>query len=73
VENETLSCGTGITAAALAASFKGLTSPIAIKALGGTLSVEFKSSGQPASQSGSFHDIFLIGPAKMVFEGELEL
>jgi diaminopimelate epimerase len=73
VENETLSCGTGITAAALAASLKGLTSPIAIKTLGGNLSVEFKSPGQPASQSGSFHDIFLIGPAKMVFDGELEL
>lgn len=73
VENETLSCGTGITAAALAASFKGLTSPVAIRALGGNLSVEFKSSNQPASQSGSFHDIFLVGPAKMVFEGDLEL
>lgn len=72
VENETLSCGTGITAAALAASFKGLASPIHVKALGGNLSVEFKS-GQHASQSGPFTDIFLIGPAKMVFEGELEL
>lgn len=68
VENETLSCGTGITAAALAASMKGYSSPVKIKTHGGDLSVEFKSS-----QSGTFHEIFLIGPAKMVFEGDLEL
>ena len=68
VENETLSCGTGVTAAALAASVKGLVSPVKVKTLGGELSVEFKTS-----QSGMFEDIFLVGPAKMVFEGELEL
>ena len=71
VEDETLSCGTGVTAAALASTFKGYFSPIRIKVPGGELSVEFKTSG--IGQTVAFHDIFLIGPAKMVFEGDLEL
>ena len=75
VENETLSCGTGVTAAALAASTKGYQSPVLIRTLGGELSVEFKSgqSGLPSGQAGTFHDIFLVGPAKKVFEGDLEI
>jgi diaminopimelate epimerase len=75
VEDETLSCGTGIVAAALAASFKGYSSPVKVKALGGELSVEFKSSqsSTEARQEGTFQDIYLIGPAKLVFEGDLEL
>jgi diaminopimelate epimerase len=68
VEDETLSCGTGVTAAAIATSLKGYTSPVNIKVKGGDLSVEFKSG-----QSGTFTEIFLVGPAKMVFEGDLEL
>ena len=68
VENETLSCGTGVTAAALAASFEAYSSPVSIETLGGSLSVEFTSS-----QSGIFEEIYLIGPAKKVFEGDLEL
>lgn len=72
VEDETLSCGTGVTAAALAASFKGYTSPVSIKTRGGNLFIEFKS-GQSAADAASFQDIFLVGPAKMVFEGTLEL
>ncbi len=75
VENETLSCGTGVTAAALAAARKGYTSSIFIKTLGGDLSVEFKTgqAGLPAEEAGAFTDIYLIGPAKKVFEGTLEL
>lgn len=76
VENETLSCGTGVTAAALAAHLKvGYASPVKIITPGGDLSVEFKSgqSGLPIGQAGTFDEIFLIGPAKMVFEGDLEL
>lgn len=68
VEDETLSCGTGVTAAAIATSLKGYTTSVNIKVKGGDLSVEFKSG-----QSGTFTEIFLVGPAKMVFEGDLEL
>lgn len=75
VENETLSCGTGVTAAALAAFHFGSTSPVAIKSLGGDLSVEFnaRQSGLPGGQAVIFEDIFLVGPANLVFEGDLEL
>lgn len=75
VENETLSCGTGVTAAALAASFQGYTSPVQIKTPGGQLSVEFNAplANPNSGHAGTFTDVFLIGPAKMVFRGELEL
>ena len=75
VENETLSCGTGVVAAALASSFKGFSSPVHVNTLGGALSVEFKSHKTAASgrQDGTFTEIYLIGPAKLVFEGDLEL
>lgn len=75
VEDETFSCGTGVTAAALAASYHGYTSPVKVKVKGGELAVEFKTGqpGLPTGQAGTFKEIFLIGPAKMVFEGTLEL
>jgi diaminopimelate epimerase len=75
VENETLSCGTGVTAAALAASYHHLVSPVSVKTLGGDLKVEFKTrqSGLPSGQAGIFEEIYLTGPAKLVFEGDLEL
>ncbi|MGE0588902.1 MAG: diaminopimelate epimerase [Cyclobacteriaceae bacterium] len=78
VENETLSCGTGVTAAALAASFKGYKSPVNVSVKGGSLSVEFtRDNGATLSdakdQAPAFREVFLVGPAKMVFEGDLEL
>jgi diaminopimelate epimerase len=68
VENETLSCGTGVTAAALASFSKGLASPVAVKTKGGDLMVSFD-----AGENGSFSEIQLIGPAKEVFRGEIEI
>jgi diaminopimelate epimerase len=67
VENETLACGTGVTACALAVSFKGYSSPVNIKTLGGDLSVEYQKQGE------TFSGIHLIGPAQRVFEGEMEI
>jgi diaminopimelate epimerase len=68
VEDETLSCGTGVTAAVIAASFHDFLSPAAVKTRGGNLTVEFKTG-----QADTFTDIYLVGPAKLVFEGDLEL
>ena len=68
VENETLSCGTGVTAAALASSYKRLKSPVKIKTRGGNLQVTFQQSG-----NNSFKNIFLTGPAEKVFEGSVSI
>lgn len=68
VEDETLSCGTGVTASALVAGFLGYNSPVQVETPGGKLEVEF------AHQSGfTFTDVFLKGPARFVFEGSFEI
>jgi diaminopimelate epimerase len=68
VEDETLSCGTGVTAAALAFAGHQPAGHIKINTLGGQLSVKFKSN-----PDGSFHEIWLIGPAELVYEGKINL
>jgi diaminopimelate epimerase len=70
VEDETYACGTGVTAVALAmAKSKEQTGTIStpIKALGGDLNIRFHYDGNV------FSNIFLEGPAKFVFEGNIEI
>ncbi|TGD81329.1 diaminopimelate epimerase [Hymenobacter wooponensis] len=68
VEDETLSCGTGVTAVALAASRRGATSPVHLRTPGGDLRVAFE-----AKPDGSFTNVFLSGPATRVFDGSIEV
>lgn len=66
VEDETQSCGTGVTAVALAASRHGAASPVHLRTPGGTLQVSFE-----AQADGSFTRVYLSGPATRVFEGSV--
>tara|TARA_B110000003_G_scaffold16347_1_gene16200 strand:- start:1014 stop:1796 length:783 start_codon:yes stop_codon:yes gene_type:complete len=68
VEAETLSCGTGSTAVALAMYHSGQSSSevINIKTQGGDLIIKFKSS------SLAYSNVWLCGPAAQVFEGTLQ-
>ena len=68
VENETLSCGTGVTAAAIAFEQEKSDAEVKIKTLGGNLSVRFHRN-----EDGSLDNVWLIGPAKQVFSGKMEL
>ncbi|HYO23094.1 MAG TPA: diaminopimelate epimerase [Flavisolibacter sp.] len=68
VEDETYSCGTGVTAAALVsyhneAGFNFVN----VKTKGGMLAVEYDKVDE------QFRNIWLIGPAAKVFEGRIEL
>jgi diaminopimelate epimerase len=71
VEDETLSCGTGVTAAALV-NFKKLEKDPGqhvqkIQTLGGELQVHFETDGT------KFWNIVLAGPAEFVFRGRIEI
>ena len=70
VEAETLACGTGITAAAVALGLaNGLAVPVLVTAKSGErFKVWFK-----AGPRGSADDIYIEGPAKTVFEGTIEI
>ncbi|MDO9581006.1 MAG: diaminopimelate epimerase [Bacteroidales bacterium] len=69
VEEETLSCGTGVTASAIASVLSGHidTNNINVKTKGGYLTVSFNIFGE------SIHEIWLSGPATFVFEGKIEV
>lgn len=69
VEDETLSCGTGVTAAALmSAHNENGFNTVNVKTPGGNLSVEFNKVDDE-----NFTDIWLCGPAVFVFKGEIEI
>ena len=69
VEDETLSCGTGVTASALVfAHNENGFNRIEVQTKGGHLAVEFDKIGEH-----SFENIWLCGPATFVFKGEVEL
>ncbi len=67
VEDETFSCGTGVTACALALSLDDSKSPVRIQTKGGLLEVGWKKLGN------TYTDIYLKGSAKHVFTGEVEV
>jgi diaminopimelate epimerase len=68
VEDETLSCGTGVTSSALVAASEGYKSPVQVETPGGKLEVEFVQHSDEL-----FTDVFLKGPARFVFEGNFEI
>jgi diaminopimelate epimerase len=69
VEEETLSCGTGVTASAIASHFSGMLkeNPIRVYTRGGELKVHF-SMGED-----NYTAVTLSGPAAEVFTGTIEI
>lgn len=65
VENETLACGTGATASAIAASMRNGGNEFVVHTLGGILNVTFNVNGD------EFNNVKLIGPVAKVFDGEI--
>jgi diaminopimelate epimerase len=69
VEDETLSCGTGVTASAIAAAYYGLTgtqTECAVETPGGNLKVTYNRN------ENTFNNIWLSGPAVFVYKGLLD-
>ncbi|QLE00275.1 diaminopimelate epimerase [Galbibacter sp. BG1] len=67
VEDETLSCGTGVTAVALAMyeTSKTKSKEVTLKTPGGALKVSFEKNGQ------GYTNIQLVGPATQVYSGAI--
>lgn len=69
VENETLACGTGVTAVAIAMhkTQKTVSNSIILPVEGGILEVSFEE------ENGMYKNVFLKGPAKLVFQGNMSI
>lgn len=67
VEDETYSCGTGVTASALTFLQNNNLISVNVKTLGGNLKVYAEKDGN------SFRSIWLEGPAKQVFKGRIDV
>jgi diaminopimelate epimerase len=69
VEDETLSCGTGVTAVAIAmnAIDKTIATEINLDVEGGKLKVSFENN------NGVYKKVHLIGEATFVFDGDIEM
>lgn len=69
VEDETLSCGTGVTAVAIAVHKSGKTknNSVNLKTRGGQLKVSFESD------NGIYTNIYLKGPAVQVYKGTISI
>jgi diaminopimelate epimerase len=69
VEEETLACGTGVTASAIASVLAGHfdTGPVSVKARGGNLKVEFSVKNKKIT------GVWLTGPATYVFDGIIRI
>lgn len=67
VEGETLACGTGMVASCiLAGELKGVVSPVkAVAESGDEIIVEY------GKESGSFEKVYMTGPARIIYTGEL--
>jgi diaminopimelate epimerase len=69
VENETLSCGTGVTAAAIVCAHNDFGfNDIGVKTKGGNLRVEYVRHNNQ-----HYTDVYLCGPATFVFKGTVTL
>jgi diaminopimelate epimerase len=71
VEDETFSCGTGVTAAALVAAIAGMSTgknSCSVKTKGGLLDVTFEKVLEQ-----NFYNIWLKGPAVLVYTGTVEV
>jgi diaminopimelate epimerase len=69
VEDETLSCGTGIIAAALTSADHPVGQhEVSLQARGGLIRVRFEKA-----KDQSFRQVWLIGPAQMTFQGSVEI